>query len=377
MINVLHLINYAGKGGSEKYILSLAEKLNKKQCTFYLGYSVEGPLIVQAREIGIEAFHIPMKCPYDLRAAKMVKDICCEFSIDVLHTHFLRENFVSVLSKIIGNKAAVVNTRHMLDCGSFFVRFADSMLTMFADRLIAVSNAVKENMMSEGIDGRLIKVIYNGVDPDYWKGRRNYRIRQEFGISREDFVITSAARFTEEKGHFFLLEAVKFFRRLYTMYGKGGADRVKFILAGDGERLDECKNFAKMLGVSDSVVFVGYRSDLRNILHCSDLFVSHSKREALGLSILEALGSGLPVVATNSGGPSEIINSENYCGIIVEYGDIEGFAEALLKLATDRNLYNACRENAYKTVTKKFNLDMTAQETYNLYAECLRSGKGE
>ena len=377
MINVLHLINYAGKGGSEKYILSLAEKLNKKQCTFYLGYSEEGPLIGQMREIGIDAFHIPMKCPYDLRAAKMIKDVCREFSIDVLHTHFLRENFVSILSKLIGNKAAVINTRHMLDSGGLFVKFAGNIFTMFDDRLIAVSNAVKEQMMSEGVDGRLINVIYNGVDPDYWKGRRNYRIRQEFGISREDFVVASVARFTEEKGHFFLLEVIKFFRRLYSQYGKGGADRFKFILAGDGERLEECKSFAKMLGVSDAVIFAGYRNDMRNILHCSDLFVSHSKREALGISILEALGSGLPIVATDSGGPSEIINSENRCGIIVEYGDIEGFSEALLKFATDRNLYNACRENAYKTVAEKFNLDKTARETYNLYAECLRRGKGE
>ena len=116
---------------------------------------------------------------------------------------------------------------------------------------------------------------------------------------------------------------------------------------------------------------MGYRSDIKTILYDSDLYVSHSKSEALGIAILEALACGLPVVATSAGGPSEIVNEDSKCGVLVDYGDAEGFAAALLKFITDREFYVACKENAPATVRKKFNLDETAQQTYNLYNRCL------
>jgi len=375
MLNVLHLINYPGKGGTEKYILSLAERLHGNGCTFYLGHSEDGPMLDTVRQLGIETIHIPMKSPYDFRAAIAVKETCRKLGIDIIHTHFLRENYISIISKLAGNKAAVIYTHHMLTEKNAVLRMSNKLFTAMDDRIIAVSRAVRDMMVSEGISPSKIEVIYNGVDCDYWTGQRSMKFRKEFGISEDDFVITSAARFSEEKGHAFLLEAIKDFKGQAAKCPEGFAQRVKFVLVGDGELLEKARKLAAELGISDITVFTGYRTDIRNILLDSDLYVSHSKSESLGISILEALACGLPVVSTDSGGPSEIINGGTGCGILIKYGDTESFAGAVLRLVTDKSLYAALKSKTVKTVKNMFSLEKTAGETYNLYKSSLAKSR--
>jgi len=374
MLNILHLINYPGKGGSEKYILSLMEKLQNKDCKFYICHSEDGPMLDNAKKLGAEILNLKMRSPYDLKAAKELKKLCRKLSIDIVHTHFLRENCIAALSKLLGNRAILVNTYHLIADENILMRLFNAVLTAVTDRIIAVSNAVKMKMASECINSEKIKVIHNGVDVEYWKGGRDLKIRDELGVSRNAFMVTSIARFTEEKGHIFFLESIKEFKKLFYQNGRNSAGDVKFVLVGDGEMLDECINFADMLGISEDVIFTGYRHDVKEILYGSDLFVSHSKSEALGISILEALACSVPVIATNAGGPSEIIGENNDCGIIVEYGDTEEMAKSILKFINDKSYYNSCRENALKTVREKFNLEKTVEETFNLYIQSLSAG---
>ena len=374
MLNILHLINYPGKGGSEKYILSLMEKLHDKSCKIYFGYSEPGPMLKRVKALGVQIYNIPMRSPCDVKAAKTLKALCRELSIDVVHTHFLRENCISILSKFLGNRVVIINSNHLLLNTNIFKSLGNGLITLGDDRLIAVSNAVRKHLMAEGVITQKITVIHNGVDIDYWKGRRNYNIRREFGIDRNDFVIVSTARFSEEKGHIFLLESIKQLKKICNSSTEGLFDRFKFILAGDGEMFEESKELAEMLGISGSIFFAGYRSDIKKILHGSDLYVSHSKSEALGISILEALACSLPVVATNSGGPSEIITGKSNCGILIEYGDTDAFAKAIMRFASDSKFYKTCKDNAYKTVEVDFNLDKTVEETYNLYTRSLTAG---
>lgn len=371
MINVLHLINYPGKGGAERYILSLIEKLNNKGCRFYIAYSEKGPMIKQARDMGVKTFNIPMKNPYDLKAAVRLKALCRELHIDVVHTHFLRENYVSIFSKLIGNRVVLINTNHLLNDKSVSVKRVNKLLTCWDDRIIAVSNAVKDRLVSEGVNPFIIQVIHNGVDMRYWKGRPGFNIRKELGIEKEDFVVTSVARFSHEKGHIFLMEVIKEFKKIISSEDVKMPVRIKFVLVGEGEMFDECKTLSKIFGIYEDIVFTGFRSDVKSILLESDLYISHSESEALGLPILEALAVGLPVVATNAGGPSEIINEQNRCGIIVDYGDVEGFAKAIIKLATNEEFYTMCKANTTSTILDKFNLDNTVWETYNLYKTCV------
>lgn len=373
MLNVLHLINYPGKGGTEKYILSLAERLNNKSCKVHLGYSEEGPMLEEIKALGVETYNIKMRNSFDFKAAKALKSLCKEYSIDIVHTHFLRENCIAVLSKILGNKIVVVRTHHLLADGNIPVRIFNSFLTAFTDKTITVCNAVKNQMAPECINSDKINVIYNGIDLDYWKGEHNCKIREEFGIDNKTFLVTSVARFSEEKGHIFYLEAIKQFYKVLNREDKPGAPKVKFLLVGDGDFLEPCMKFVDMMGITNDIIFTGFRKDVKDILDSSDLFISHSSSEALSISILEAMASNLPVISTDVGGSAEIIG-KNEGGIIVQYGEVEEMANAILKMITDKEFYESSRISAKKIVSEKFNLDTMVEQVYNIYMQSLSSG---
>ena len=370
MLNILHLINFAGGGGTENYIYSLAKKMHNKNCKLFIGYSEEGPSLELFQSLGIETIKLSMNSPYDLKAAKSLQKICREKSIDIIHTHFLRENYISILSKIFGNKSIIINTRHMLLKNSKAVIYANKLMTSFNKKIIAVSKAVEDSLINESINHDKIQLIYTGVDTDDWKITKDLSFRNEFNINNEDILIASVARFSEEKGHSFLLESISDFKEL--LLNKGLSDlKFKFVLVGDGELLESSKALANDLGISKDIIFTGYRNDIRNILNSCNLFVSHSESEAFGISILEALASGLPVITTDSGGTREIINEDSQCGILIDFGNRDEFAHALLKLVSDKNLANSYKNNGLILLDKKFSLDKTAEETYNLYSSNL------
>ena len=368
MLKVLHLLNYCGNGGSENYILTLAEKL-KNDCEFYLAYSESGPMLKKAEALGFQLIHLPMRSPYDIPAALKLKSLCKSLGIELVHTHFLRENFISGFSKMFGCSATLINTTHMLEPKRGAVRVANKFFSRFNTHLTAVSEAVRQLLISEGIDAEKVVTVLNGVDMEFWQksaessGAAEYRER--LGIGASDFLIVSTARFSEEKGHLFLLESILALKN--RRRASDGSRKIAFVLAGDGPLLEDCKYYSEENGLTDDVFFLGHSDDVKSLLNAADIFVCHSRSEALGLSILEAMACSLPVVATDSGGPSEILGAESNAGILVEYGDTEGMAEAILRFYDDAGFLSSCALAARKIVKDRFDLTQTAEKMLQLY----------
>lgn len=370
MTHVLHLIQYPGQGGSERYILSLAEKLHGKSCRFFLAHGGNGPLVEAARAMGMETFLLPMKSPWDLAAARGLKRYCRDKGITVVHTHFLRENYVSILSRILGNRVRLVNTVHMMDEKTGLTRAVNRLMTRFDKHIIAVSRAVQSVQLTEGVPSSKISIIYNGVDiqPHI---EHNPSLRERFHIAADAFLITSVARFTEEKGHLFLMDAIKAFLDDAKAHPDSRLAKAHFLLTGEGPLAEPCREKARKLDIDSRILFTGYCSDVSELLYASDLFLSHSRSEALGIAILEALACGLPVVATDSGGPSEIVNRETGCGILVAKEDAAGFARAMKTMIMDTGFHASCREKAKALIKSAFSLDHMAAETLRLYQDRL------
>lgn len=367
MLKVLHLLYFTGTGGTESYISSLIKKMHKDKCEFYIAYSKAGPGHSLFKDMNVQLIQMDMNSPYDLKAANRLSKLCKELSIDVIHTHFLRENYISVFSKLFGNRVPIINTSHMLYENSKTVIAINKILSKYNSKTIAVSNAVRNHLISEGIDPNKIQVIYNGIDIDYWEGEKEYGIRKEYDIADDAFLIGSVSRFSQEKGHVFFLEAIAYLKNLIKTKNLS-VPQIKYILVGRGKLLDHCKSLAADLGIADDIVFTGYRTDIKRILKNCNLFVSHSKSEALGISILEAMACGLPVIATDSGGTKEIIGKDNDCGLLVDYDDKEGLATAIIKLIQDKELYIKYQNKAKNLLIEKFNLDNTANQTYTIYS---------
>lgn len=368
MQNILHLINYMGSGGSEKYIYLLAEGMHNKKCRFYIAYSEEGGGAEPFKNMGIDLIPFKMKSPFDIKAALNLKRLCRELSISVIHTHFLRENYIALLSKVLGNKVRVINTRHMAFDNSRSTILSNRLFCRLNHKIIAVSQKVKEQLISEGIPADKVKLIYTGIDLSKWTVPFTSTIRDEFSINDDEIIITSVARFSPEKGHEFLLSAIRYLKD-YISNMAVKMPPFRFILVGDGELLRETRKKADELGLGGDIIFTGYRKDILNILKGSDIFVSHSQSEAFGISILEAMAVGLPVITTDSGGTREIVNASYDNGFLIDYGDKTKFCECLTALINDRSLRTRLSENGKVTASRYFSLDKTIEETYNLYVK--------
>lgn len=357
-IRVLQLIQASGTGGYEQYVKTLLKTMQGKSVTFELAYGQEGTLPALAREMGILTHKLPMESPWDQKAAKALAALCKERNIQAVHTHFLRENYVAAFSKLHGNKARLVNTIHMLEPKSKAVLAMNRIMYRLVDSIVAVSEAVKDMAISEGLQAKKLKVIYSGVLARPCSAKEVEDQRKSLGIEPGETVCTSIARFREEKGHAFMLQAIEAF------YRKRPEAKVRFVLAGDGALLQPMREAAAPLG--SRVILPGLCTDPSLLLSASDVLLSHSEQEAFGLSIVEGIQCGLPAVATDAGGPREILGGAAPCGLLVPKGDAEGFADALIQLLEEEDVRGGLLANL-PAAQKRFSVETMAAETLAMY----------
>lgn len=360
MIKVLYLMNHAGKAGTERYVQSLVEKLNNKQIKAYFAYNEEGLLVDRMKALGVETFRIAMRNPFDMKAAWDLSRLCKRLGIDLIHTQYLRENYVALFSRTFNPKVKVMYTNHFILENNWFLRKWNKILSPLQANVIAVCNRGKEMMIKNGVDGRKISVVFNGVDPNFWGEPAESTLRKEFGIGEDVFVLFCGSRFAYDKGHKFLVNSIAELKKMTE-------EKFKLVLASDGPFLEQVKKQVEDLGLQDEVIFTGFRKDMKNLIDGSDLYINSSQHEALSFAIIEVLAAGLPVIATDMGGNSDIINSETNCGMLVQYDDAKGLAETIKKVMEDTNLQKTFRKNALKAVKEKFSLDNMVMQAYNLY----------
>ena len=263
-MKILYLINHAGKAGTEKYVLNLIKECKKKSIECFMAYNEEGLLLSQAKDEGIECFNVKMRNPFDLCAAKKLAEICREKNIDIIHTHYPRENYVAVLSRLFRKKTRVIYTCHLTLKTNFLWKITNKIITPHDAKIISVCNNGKELMVGNGVNPDKIDVIFNGIiykDTSHIKST----IREELGIDDDTFVITTLARYHMAKGLPYFVRSIacldKIIKRKYAV-----------LIAGDGELFDEIKKQIAEAGLQDKILQLGFRKDAENILKCSDIF---------------------------------------------------------------------------------------------------------
>lgn len=360
MIKVLYLMNHAGKAGTERYVQTLIEKLNGKNIQAYFAYNENGLLVDRLEELGIETFNIKMKSPFDISAAKKLAKLCKKLGIDIIHTQYLRENYVAIISKIMNNKVQVIYTNHFIMANGFLHRFCNRIITRFEAGIIAVCNKGKDMLIRNGNRASIITVLFNAVDPEYWKDPVISTLRKDYNIPENEIVMLCASRFAHDKGHKYLVNSISELKKITDV-------KFKLVLAGDGPLLEETKQQVNSQGLQADVIFTGFKSDIKNMYYGSDIYVNSSEHEALSFLIIEALASGLPVLATDMGGNRDIINDDTNCGLLITYDNAKQTAIVMKKLIEDEKLRKAFKSNAYMAVLDRFNIDIMAKQTYNIY----------
>lgn len=228
--------------------------------------------------------------------------------------------------------------------------------------LIACSEATARALCdSECLPREKVHVVYNGVDPDVFRPRVGPRVE---GPVRLIYTASLGAR----KDHHTLLRALTWLRRR-------GLE-IRAWLVGDGPERSALVRAAQELGIHDAVEFTGERRDIPALLRQSDVFVATPRDEAFGLNILEAMASGLPVVATRTGGIPEVVQ-EMVTGLLVNVGDDQGVAAGILKLVEDSALAERLGQAGRRRAVERFSGKVYVERLQALWDDLWRRHQGE
>jgi glycosyltransferase involved in cell wall biosynthesis len=234
-----------------------------------------------------------------------------------------------------------------------------------ATRIVAISQAVRSELLAAGLDAKRIEVVPDGVEiPDPISSEARLRARERWGFRADEVAIVNAGALSAEKGHALLIEA---FSRLWRESGN-----CRLLIAGDGPLRAQLERQAKEAGVGAEIIFAGFVSDVDSVYRAGDLFVFPSLHEGGGTSLLRAMAFGLPVLALARGGVTEIIE-DGRNGILVEKASAEALAWAAKGMLGDSELRERLSLAARETVASKYSADRMSDATARIF-EGLISG---
>ncbi len=359
-MNILFLINFAGRGGSEKYVDNLQRIFTANGQNCFFAYGVPGQLSETMEQRGVPALQLGMERAEASAAAKKLADYCRENRIDVIHAQYPRENIIALKAKKIYD-VKVVYTSHLTIKPSLKWKLLNRRYTPKNHRIIAVCRQGAELLRENGADPSKIQVIYNGIEPAQSRPEKDEAVLRELGVPEGAFVMSILARYAPEKGLAFLLDSLALL--------KGMTDRpFACIICGEGELYEEIGERIKSLGLSGCVIQAGFRRDSDRILSASDLYLNSSPyNEAMSFAIIEAMNKALPVVATDVGGNRDLAETGRVCGRIVDYGDAEGFAKAVKAFMDDEEYRYRMGGEALLKIKEQFNLNKLAMDVLDSY----------
>ncbi|MDD2889372.1 MAG: glycosyltransferase family 4 protein [bacterium] len=362
-MKILH-INWSGEiGGAETFVYNLAFAQKESHNDVTIAYMAKSSILgLKAQKTGIKTIEFNMCSGFDIiKGLKYVKFIRKE-KFDIIHDH--NGPPIVRLSKVFSGKSTFIQHIHGTKWGNIKWEKREVILwkritNKFVDCWIANSEHTKKiASLKERIHASNIKVVYNGINLSEFKlSRGKSEIKKEFNIGKNDFIVGTVARLAPPKGIDNFIEVAK----------RIDNPDIKFIIVGEGELENKLKLSVKEMNLQDKVIFTGAREDIPDILSIFDIFLSTSKWEAFGITIIEAMAVGLPVVAFAVDGIKEIVK-EN-CGILVPYPNVDKVVETISFLKDNPAKRKEMGINGMEYVSNYFDIKITEAKIKALYEE--------
>ncbi len=293
-------------------------------------------------------------------AIKLAKYIDAK-EIDIVHFHWTRDITTVVLAKLFSKRnPKVLQSRHMT-----MTRFKDDLYHKWLYTNINTIHAVTEQVKAQLIEfipssvRPSIEMVYLGVEEPVIDKQRVELLKQEYKLTNH-FVIGMLGRIEEGKGQYLLIEAVEKLKEL----------NIKAMIVGDSMEdtyLKELKFKVKTLGIEDKVIFTGFTKEINEHISLCDVTVLATKKETFGLVIIESMVNKVPVIATNRGGPTEIIE-DGRNGLLFDRSS-ENLAEKIRLLYDNPILKEELTSQAYISVKNKFDKAVQVQKIYEVMNE--------
>lgn len=355
-MNIIHLVSNKVWGGGEQYVLDLCRRLDAD------GHSVavitRGIEAVDApfRKAGFTPGHLPLGGVFDFISSSRLSRVLDNMSEPVVvHVHNFKDADTAVRARRLmadPKKVRIVMTRHLAKAAKTG-RYAEELYGAL-DALIFVSETAKKEFMSSSpvIDPSKVHVIYNAIVPSPETSAGE--CRREAG----KVVLLYAGRISPEKGLEVLVRTMALL-----------PESICLLVAGQGRSRDvvPLMELARALGVDGRIEWLGHVDGIAALMSTADIgVVPTTAKEAFGLTVLEFMSQGVPVVATCNGGPAEII-SDGVDGMLVPPSDPDALANAIAMLAAEPELRKRMGAKAAETADVRFSYDNFYRQIIDVY----------
>ncbi len=363
-IKVLHLRSSSGFYGAERVILTLMKRgvendLETKLACIENYLTGDQSLLKNAEQSGMDVFEIPCRRRLDFTTIRSLIHYCRENEINIIHSHDYKSHFYGIMA------TRFVNCRHVAtqhgktsgDVKNRVYELIENTLLKMVDHVTVVSQSLYDDLSCRV--GENVSLIANGVDEASFNPTIKGFGKEHWGFGQSTFVFGTVARMSEEKGHRILIEA---FTKTHLQHGNTG-----LLLVGTGPLFSELKEFTREKGMEDCVKFVGTQNEIDRVLNDLDCYVSPSLTEGMPMSILEAMASALPIVATDVGAVGYLLRGG--VGRLAHPDNVDSLAKEMNYIIENKNQLQVMGGKARKKAEDEFSAGKQSREFSRIYRQ--------
>ncbi|MGD8525765.1 MAG: glycosyltransferase [Thioalkalispiraceae bacterium] len=367
-MKILHVVENLNIGGLERLVVNLVKQHKSEGhdlmvvCLFSKGdlanelETMDVNVVACNKNVGVDFFFV-----------KKLRRTIVQYKPDIIHTHNAMSHYYSVLATLLlSNK--IINTRHGMGLNPYSRKreILYKLTWPLTAHYVAVAKFAHAGYLSRKVfPPNKSSVVYNSIDIESIT-RKNDDSKKSFtnkyNIPKESFIYGMVSRFSNVKDHRTLVYA---FKKIANSFSNA-----VLVLIGDGEEFNNIKNLIDNLQLENNVLMLGERQGASKYLQYFDVFILSTKTEGYSMALLEASAAGLPLIATNVGGNSEIITS-NYNGYLVKQNDPDDLAQAMRCVVDDADNLNRISLNSFEWANNNATLTKCASEYMKIYKQII------
>ncbi len=338
-------------------MMSLMNGLRRKNHENIVSAQPNSVLVRKVINNNFRVCPVVMRGELDFKAIRSICRIITDERIDIVHAHTSHAHTIGAIAAKIKKIPFVVTRR--VDFGVARNIFSNIKYNYLTNKIIAISNAIKNILINAGVPQNKIAVVYSGIDTKKFNNMSDTQyLHEEFNLSKYSPIIGTIAHLTDHKGHKYLIDAVPDVLKKFP--------NTVFLIIGKGELEEVLRKQVKKLDITENVIFAGFRKDIGELLSIMDLFVLPSHLEGLCTSLMDAMLMKLPVAATTAGGiPEVVVDKET--GILAPPKNPKALADAIIQLLSNKEEAKKMGERGLKRVNSMFNVSRMVEGTEKVY----------
>lgn len=359
-IKILYIQLLPLLSGVQNMMLRLIDSLDKNKYDISVACKNGGPLIDELKKRNVSYYEVknfvhPISIKNDILAFFEIYSIIKQNKFDIVHTHSSKPGLLGRIAAKLAGTTKIIHTVHGFAFHSFqspvkqkMFMFLEKFAGLFCDKAVFVNNqdrifAIKSKILPQ----KKVLTIYNGI-----------KLNEIDKIQKTGFVVGSVLRFDEQKN---IVNTVKAAINVCKT-----TPEISFKFIGDGKFYRLCQKLVAKNKLQKQILLPGWQNNINYELANFDVFLLFSKWEGLPLSILEAMASGLPIIASNIKGNNELVIN-NYNGFLINVSNLKKLENTILHCYNQQNMLNQLGKNSKKLVNEKFSFQNFALGYKRLY----------